>query len=118
MGRKSTIDSSTDALHQTCADAARILAGDLAGFSAIMKTYLQRAAVADDERTRWDLLETANVMVTPMTQLAETIGKLKGQHIRVDRLAHRGEIDTESAPNSEGEAEEKPKESLENPPAD
>src|SRR4051812_45007791 len=100
MTRKNTIDSSTDALHQTCAEAARILAGDLAGFSAIVKTYLQRAAVAADERARWDLLETANVMVTPMTQLAETIGKLKGQHIRVERIAQTDAIDTQSAPNS------------------
>jgi hypothetical protein len=57
-------------------------------------------------------------MVTPMTQLAETIGKLKGQHIRVERLAQTGANDTESAPNSEGDGGKNPKKSLENSPAD
>ena len=91
MGGKITIGSSTDALQQTCAGAVRFLAVDRGGFSAIL---------------------------TPMTQLAAIIGKLNGQHIRVKRLARTGEIDTQCAPNSEDDSEEKPKQLLENFPAD
>ena len=103
MARKTNEANASEKLHRATAEAAHILAGDLAAYSAMLHVTLEEAGEESDSYERGNLLDTAGSLVDSMAKLGETIGGLKDemrQHIRVERNAHRGEIVPQSASNS------------------
>lgn len=96
MARKSKVQNNSEKLHQAAADAAHLLSSDMSVYSAVLVAYLDQASTESDPRQRFSLLDSASSMVESMAKLGDTLAKLKGQHISVERNARA----YKSAPNS------------------
>jgi hypothetical protein len=110
MGRKTVAAESADRFDYASSEAARILAGDLQALSTAMREWL-RAADKASPYERGEMLKEAMTIAHAAAKTGETISRLKGQHISVERVTAPDLISPKSAPNSDGAGESNPKQS-------
>jgi len=88
MGRKTHDVSNAETLNAATAEAARILATNLAAVSAMMRANLKAARKADGYDAQDKLSEDAIRLVDAAAKLSEALAKMKGeqrQRIGVER---------------------------------
>lgn len=104
MARKTSTARHNDKLIAATAEAARILAGDLAFISALMQDYLRTAQQTKDYEDASVWLGIGLNSLRAEVELAGTFGKVKGerryQHLNVEKAPNRTEIAPKSARNS------------------
>ena len=118
MGRKTHAAEGADRLSLAVAEAARILCGDLAACSKMMRLYLDVATATEDYDERSAHVQDAVALVGAEAKLGEAIAQVrseKRQHIQVERNAQSTANAPQKAPNSAPPGTKKPSKSAEKP---
>ena len=103
MGRKTYEAEGAGRLNRATGEAARILSGDLAACSRMMRTMLDAAASEEDWDGKMASIESAVVLAGAAVKLGEVLCKLKGetrQHISVERNAKSAANAPQSVPKT------------------
>jgi hypothetical protein len=94
MGRKTIEATAADRLSRASAEAAAILAGDLAACSHMMRHYLGAAVETADEDVRAEFARTAADLAGAVAKLSSALAQIRGEtrhRIDVKRAFKSGE---------------------------
>lgn len=116
MGRRTYEAEGADRLNQATGDAARILSGDLAACSKMLRAMLEMAAAEEGRDEKLAVIQGAVELAGAAVKMGDTIGRLKGeirQHISVERNGEPTANAPQFAPKTRGSRSRTHRESAE-----
>jgi hypothetical protein len=103
MARKTIEARGSARLTQTTAEAAAILAGDLAACSRMLRFYIDAAVLTDDEDVRADYAKSATDLAGAVAKLSASLAQMRGEtrhRISVARASEDVEDALQMHPNA------------------